>query len=343
MEHNLNNNDVFVAYRMPNAEHHYLLRPNKNKVLPFSALEEDTPAFVFYPFQENKKTPALAIPAHQVYVNPKFHFKSEHENRKQEQQVKNYIPLLERFIQHIETGKAHKIICSRIIHQEMKVDDLYPLFMRLKEEHPQVFIYIINIPNVGCWIGATPEVLFTHQNKVGETVALAGTRPLPNTEQWGKKETQEQQMVEQYIANILIQKKKSFQKIGPYSVQAGRIMHLKTRFRFPMSYQWKDIALDIHPSPAVCGLPKQTAKQFILENEPHDREYYCGFLGTVNIHNQTNLFVNLRCMKAFRNSFALYVGGGLTIDSIPQKELEETYWKSRTLSDILEKLYTETV
>jgi isochorismate synthase len=69
----------------------------------------------------------------------------------------------------------------------------------------------------------------------------------------------------------------------------------------------------LHPTPAVCGLPKQEAKDFILENEGYDRKYYTGFLGELNkeaFNKETlksDLYVNLRCMKIKDNQAHLYV------------------------------------
>ncbi len=340
MQYSLETRDTFAIYRLPNEEHHFLIQANKEDVIPFHELDNE-PAFVFHPFEESVASPALALKANNIHINPKFSFKSIHQGSPYYISEPEYIPLLEGFVDHIQNGAFHKAICSRIIRKEMHVEDLYPLFIRLKEQYPFAFIYLINIPDVGCWMGATPEILLTDHDKMGETVALAGTRPLSSTEDWGKKEIIEQQMVERYMANILIRRKKSFQKLGPFTVKAGRVMHLKTRFRFPLESNWKDVALDIHPSPAVCGLPKEKAKAFIHDTEPHERAYYCGFLGPVNMNGKTDLFVNLRCMQVFNDTFALYVGGGITADSIPQKELEETIWKSRTLSDIIEEVYCE--
>ena len=57
----------------------------------------------------------------------------------------------------------------------------------------------------------------------------------------------------------------------------------------------KKIILALHPTSAVCGLPKQEAKEFILQNEGYNREYYSGFLGELNID-----FVTFRCGRAVR-------------------------------------------
>ncbi len=339
MRHELGIEDAFAVYRLPNEDNHYLIRPKGNQTIRLENLDTNESAFVFHPFMESEEYPALAFIPEKITFNAEFSFKSYHNGNPVFIAEGDYIPLLEKYVDKIKSNCFHKAICSRVIQKEMPTGDLYPLYIELKKKYPFAFVYLVNVPGIGCWMGATPEVLLTENNGIGETVALAGTRPLSSSEDWTRKEIIEQQMVESYIADVLIKRKKSFHKNGPFTVNAGHVMHLKTRFRFPMESHWKDVAMDIHPTPAICGLPKVEAWNFILENEPHQRGYYCGFLGPVNLHGQTNLFVNLRCMQVFENQFALYVGGGITRDSEPEKELEETRWKSRTLSDIIELVY----
>ena len=97
----------------------------------------------------------------------------------------------------------------------------------------------------------------------------------------------------------------------------------------------------MHPTSAVCGLPKQEAKYFIQKHEGYDREYYSGFLGELNIDLvtfrtlQTDLFVNLRCMKVKQNKAQLFIGCGITKDSNPEKEYIETVNKSMTMKKII--------
>ena len=90
-----------------------------------------------------------------------------------------------------------------------------------------------------------------------------------------------------------------------------------------------------HPTPAVCGLPQEKAFQFIQNTELHNRSYYTGFLGPVWLHEKLDLYVNLRCMQVFENYLALHLGGGITKDSEPQKEWQETCDKAQTLLAVL--------
>ena len=102
----------------------------------------------------------------------------------------------------------------------------------------------------------------------------------------------------------------------------------------------KEIVQLLHPTPAVCGLPKEIAKEFIIENEPYDRGFYTGFLGELNCSftnkkASSDLFVNLRCMEIKNSQAHLYMGCGITKDSIPEKEWEESVNKSMTMKMVL--------
>jgi isochorismate synthase len=91
----------------------------------------------------------------------------------------------------------------------------------------------------------------------------------------------------------------------------------------------------MHPTPAVAGQPKEDAIRFIKKLEPHDRDYYTGFLGPVNQNVEIDLFVNLRCLKVTPAYLSLYVGGGITLDSDPADEWDETGWKVESLLKII--------
>jgi isochorismate synthase len=78
-----------------------------------------------------------------------------------------------------------------------------------------------------------------------------------------------------------------------------------------------------------------------LENENYDRTFYSGFLGELNSGVTTDsvssdLFVNLRCMQISDQKAYLYMGCGITKDSIPEKEWEESSNKSATMKKILD-------
>jgi isochorismate synthase len=91
----------------------------------------------------------------------------------------------------------------------------------------------------------------------------------------------------------------------------------------------------LHPTSAVCGMPMEPSFKFIQENEPHEREFYAGYLGPVNIEFESHIYVNLRCLKWRGDHIFLYAGAGVTIDSLPQQEVEEVEIKMDTIQKAL--------
>ena len=91
----------------------------------------------------------------------------------------------------------------------------------------------------------------------------------------------------------------------------------------------------LHPTSAVCGMPKSQALQFITETETFDRSYYSGFLGPVNLAGSTDIFVNIRCMQLLPERAVLYSGAGITSESKPEKEWLETELKCDTLLNLV--------
>lgn len=260
---------------------------------------------------------------------------------------KEFIRLVKLLQEEIAAGKIKKAVLSRI-HIEPKHTpfDISLLFTELCNKYPHAFVYIFQIPRAGCWIGATPEPLVLIKNHIVETISLAGTQKLGKVPadkiKWSLKEIEEQDIVTRYIENVLLDfNVKDFQKTGPFTQIAGNLVHLKTRFLFDadlIADRLGEFVGVLHPTPSICGSPKEASYEILEKTESHHREYYAGLLGPVNMDHETSLYVNLRCMKVFENKFALYLGAGITSGSVPESEWEETNQKKMTLLSVIEKL-----
>src|SRR5690606_32711850 len=106
--------------------------------------------------------------------------------------------------------------------------------------------------------------------------------------------------------------------------RAGSLLHLRSDITGILKNgkaTLTTIAAAVHPTPAVCGSPRKAARDFIMENEGYDREFYTGFLGPIMDNGASaSLLVNLRCMKIYGNTARLFMGGGITIGSQPNEE-----------------------
>lgn len=253
-----------------------------------------------------------------------------------------YIQTIEETIATIRQSELLKVIISRQIPIERSSQSLGSTFFQLHDKTPNAFTYLVNLPAAGIWMGATPEVLLKSDGIYFETVSLAGTqaRKYDSDEYyWNTKDIEEQAFVSRYMLELFygfdIHK---YRTTGPETLESGKVAHLKTSFFFPaekIEHCLGNFVAELHPTPAVCGLPKDLADEYIREKEKHARKYYTGYLGPWKLNQQVNLFVNLRCMEITDDEFILYAGGGITSKSIPEREWEETNQKATTLLAVI--------
>ncbi|MBW3520346.1 chorismate-binding protein [Flavobacterium sp. NKUCC04_CG] len=254
--------------------------------------------------------------------------------------------LVKKGVAAIVNGSFEKVVFSRKETQEIESFDPITTYKKLKASYPTAFCYLFYHPKVGMWMGATPEQLVKVSDQRVYTMALAGTQV--NKQQdpvvWGAKEKQEQLFVTEFIVDSLRAYLSDLTVTKPFTANAGRIMHIRTDIEGQLKNA-KDLGKiidQLHPTPAVCGMPKASSREFILQQEGYDRKFYSGYLGELNgdlalgKSAQSDLFVNLRCMEIEKNQIHLYIGCGITKDSIPTDEFMETVEKSSTMKKILE-------
>lgn len=263
----------------------------------------------------------------------------------------DFIRLVRTAQKSIVSGEIKKVVPSRCEYFSLPDNfNVVETFLSLCERYPQAFVSITVLPGKGIWMGASPEILVKTFCKQGQnffsTIALAGTQKLEQAEAiknaaWRIKEIEEQAMVSRYIINCFKKiRLREFDEDGPKTVSAGNLLHLRTDFTVNMNQvnfpELGSVMLRLlHPTSAVCGQPKESSVAFLKKYEGYDRGLYAGFLGPVNMRDEVNIFVNLRCMQLFRKQALLYAGAGVTADSDPEKEWQETAMKMQTLQQLL--------
>ncbi|MFT7057421.1 MAG: isochorismate synthase [Roseivirga sp.] len=268
-------------------------------------------------------------------------------NSPQNAEAQNYQEIVKRGIQAIREGDFQKVVPARTTRVSLKQPfDISEKFLKLTEAYTNAFVSLTSIPQAGTWLGATPELLMEVEQGVFKTVALAGTQQRDalegiNETAWTQKEIEEQAMVSRYIVDCFKKiRLRDFKEKGPRTIVAGDLLHLKTEFEVNMKEtnfpELGTVMLELlHPTSAVAGMPKAPALAFLQKNEGFDRSFYSGFLGPIQVEDKSSLFVNLRCMQVLKNEAILYAGAGVTEDSNPEKELEETGLKFNTILNIL--------
>ncbi|MGY5352879.1 chorismate-binding protein [Wenyingzhuangia sp. IMCC45533] len=328
----------FVAYKKPEDDILKCICQDGTELHKFTGLETD--GFVFAPFDDREDAyiiPKDSFTEEAISVDSSFF--SDGQFIVNNSSKKRHIDLVSKTIDAIQQTDLLKVVVSR--EEEAKLEDfeMVNVFKKMLHQYKSAFVYIWFHPKVGLWMGATPETLLKIEGCNFETMSLAGTQEFKGdlNPKWGSKELEEQSLVTRYIKENLESKVKELQLSDVETVKAGKLLHLKTKIRGVLNSK-QDITTLIkllHPTPAVCGLPKELSKAFILREENYARSFYTGYLGEINIKNKTSLYVNLRCFSYDNSMVKLYVGGGITKSSNPEKEWLETVAKSETIKRVL--------
>ncbi|HEX2394461.1 MAG TPA: chorismate-binding protein [Bacteroidales bacterium] len=350
----------FVAYRLPGEYHASLIIQKEPSVRVIGKLNQKLPqkGFLIAPFSRETEEAWLVKP--DILLREPFdddqlerldsirgNSLSHSENSyPRETEKSEYIRLIRDSVNKIKSGEFDKVVLSRVKSVSGNFRSRLPqLFIELCKAYPHAFVYLFNI-NGQCWTGATPEPFICSIKGEIRTVSLAGTRPYNEDDldisRWNNKELQEQEYVTLHIEKILDGFHiNTFRKNGPYVTKAGNLLHLRTDFTFSadsVGNRLPALIAALHPTPAVCGMSTGEAMDFIRNSEKHSRGYYAGFLGPVGISEHFSLYVNLRCMRVYDDRLILYIGGGITMESVPEDEWEETEIKADTLLSVLKQV-----
>lgn len=326
----------FVAFRMP---HESVITLWSGVVDTDSSLDNKE-RFVFHPFREGEQTLSIIpISTHVLEIQNKRPVSVpgavDFESISSSVTYEEYTTQVETILKHISSGEVNKVVLSRKLTASHSIQDLTIAFLLLHYSHPQTFVSWFYTPQSGHWIGATPELLLNQFKNQMTIQALAGT--LRSANEWRAKERNEQELVQEFIQkNLLASNAQNIKAAELSEIRYGDLRHLSNYISAEIDYKSSlSVVPRLHPTPAVCGLPKDKAADIIDLIEPHHRAFYSGYLGRHQpAKERTTLYVNLRCMYVRENEIDFYVGGGIVDGSTAQKEWEETEAKFESMKRI---------
>lgn len=348
----LNRHIPFYSYRLPGERQTHFGAQIKGEVLHFENLQSAGEGFIAVPFAETPATPALFIRQDVAFtgmteksdiIEALQTFSSDGKQRgipENSVSPEEYHVQVTAMIDALRGGVARKAVLARgLTIQIPGIGKAPEWFKSLETRYPEAFVFLVSVPGVMTWMGASPEIFLKREKSGIETMALAGTRQAGDTTQWGDKEMEEQAIVSEYISALLPDAGK-WKVQGPFSKRAGNVEHLCTTFVSPGSIKEEEVErlrLALHPTPAVGGFPRENAITLIRQIEGEKRRYYAGYLGPLQKDKTFRWYVNLRSMELFPEAVRLYIGGGITALSDPLQEWKETELKSGTLLDVMKK------
>lgn len=345
----------FAIFRLPHADSCTMIE-GETVVVPSLADLDKQRGFLVVPFTPTDQEPIVLI---RQTTNPQNSPNAQWPQELQNLQMPypsepvSYAKDFSVFHKALLDGKFRKLVLARCttITNDGSATPM-ALFQKACSLYPRMFVALVFTPQSGMWLTASPEILLerAHEDR-WRTIALAGTMRLRTARadnegqnlRWSAKNIQEQRYVASYIADVLRSFSEDVCEEGPRTVRAAHLVHLRSDFTFSLYNKCTRIGnlLEaLHPTPAVCGLPKDEAQHFIVAHEHAPRHYYSGFMGPfnmdINYNISTHLFVSLRCMHITESFFHLYAGGGLLRESNEQQEWQETEAKMDTMRRLCE-------
>lgn len=333
----------FVIYCLPESDIITAYFQKSNEAYSADCYAED--GFVMAPFDSRNET--ICIPASQSEVvqlsfsSKQLPFKDIDIHESEEDHAK-HIALVDHAKKSINERKSSKIVVTRRKELPLENFDLGLLFDRLLHLFPDTFRYIWYHPKTELWCGASPELLLKTNGLSFTTMALAGTKKVIDKRlpDWSSKEIEEQKYVLDNIVTVLQKITAVLKTSKTFTHQTGSLAHLRTDITGVLKNRkatLETISKRLHPTPAVCGTPQKVAREFVLSNEGYDRQYYTGYLGPVHKEGpDSQLFVNLRCLRISGSKAYLYAGGGITKGSSAEEEWRETKNKLQTMLQVLQ-------
>lgn len=259
-------------------------------------------------------------------------------------------------VSRLRAGELEKVVLARALrlHTAGPVD-VAPLLANLAGDNATGYTYAVDLPTGGTGrrtlVGATPEMLLSRTGSTVVANPLAGSMPRhPDPEQDRRnaeelaasaKDREEHRVVIEAVVDAL----RPFCRTltvpdAPSLVSTSAVWHLSTRITGELADQGISslrLACALHPTPAVCGMPFERARDTIAELEPFDRGFYAGAIGWCDADGDGQWVVAIRCAEITEpvpgsgSTITLYSGAGIMPASQPRLELAETSAKFRTL------------
>ncbi|ASS75856.1 isochorismate synthase [Tumebacillus algifaecis] len=272
------------------------------------------------------------------------------------------VPTPEQFMRGVESGLARlesgelcKIVLSRTLQMTSTTPvDIHQLLKNLARKNKHGYTFAVDLPgdeesdsrySKRTLIGASPELLVSRTGMTVTANPLAGSTPRSKDPIEDQKRAQallasakdlhEHAVVIDAVAAALRPFCRTLEvPESPSLVHTETMWHLSTTITGELSdpsTSSLEVALAMHPTPAVCGTPTDLARTAIGEIEPFDREFYTGMIGWCNSQGDGDWVVTIRCAEVEDRSMRLYAGAGVVLGSSPEAELAETSAKFRTM------------
>ncbi|WP_432463988.1 isochorismate synthase [Agarivorans sp. QJM3NY_33] len=243
-----------------------------------------------------------------------------------------------------------KVVLSRQTSLSLSADiNAFSLLQQWQQKEPQCYSFLFQFDGFHCFVGCSPERLYSREGSQLSSEALAGTAPRGATPeqdlQLGQallddaKNQRENQLVADDLSCRLGELSLHVQTLAePELVKLAQVQHLKRRIIAQISPDLDDSTLlqALHPTPAVGGLPRSSAIQYILKHEGYARGWYAGAVGWFS-GAQSEFSVAIRSALVSAQQLTIFAGAGILAGSDPELEWQELNHKIATVLQLVDE------
>jgi menaquinone-specific isochorismate synthase len=247
-------------------------------------------------------------------------------------------------LKNISDKTVEKIVLARYIDLELSEQPLITTMLtHLEKEYKDCYTFACKLGN-SIFFGSTPEKLFSINDGVLQTDALAGSFPrdesdsidmmLQNQLLNDKKNLYEHNAVTTFLSNQLLPLSDELEiEKNPVVKKLSNIQHLYTpiKAKIKQGVSIFEILEKLYPTPAVCGIPPQKSKELIEEIENFERGLYAGAIGWIGLNNTAEVYVGIRSAIIKEKHVRAFAGGGIVSGSNSKDEFNETNLKLKPI------------
>ncbi|MDH3735232.1 MAG: isochorismate synthase [Gemmatimonadota bacterium] len=256
---------------------------------------------------------------------------------------------IERILSEISGGAARKVVLARSLDVTLaEVPDSASVLQALRGSNPLAHTYLIQFAADRFLLGAAPELIGRLEAGRFRTMAVAGSTPRgadPESDEWlgrqllgSRKNVVEHEIVVEDIVEHLTNAGLEIAEIPePELLRLPRIQHLRTELEatVPVGAHILELVRALHPTAAVCGYPRETAREILTEEEREPRGWYAGPVGWFDDRGEGEFAPALRSAVGRGPLLRLYAGCGIVEGSRPRAEWDETRVKLQTMLQAL--------
>jgi len=258
---------------------------------------------------------------------------------------------VERTLDAIDAGHVQKAVLARTLDVELE-RPISPVdvVLALWRQHTGTHAFLFEPEPGRALLGAAPEALVTLRGRDFAATAVAGSVASGETPEQQErlaagllnsgKDRAEQRVVAEEMVRGLQAAGHALDPdvdLEPHVLTLARIQHLETEIRATVE-DGDALALveDLHPTPAVAGLPRDRALDFLARTEPFERGWYAGPVGWFDPQGDGHFVPALRMAVGDGRRWRLFAGAGIVKGSVPTSEWEETAIKFQPVLRALE-------